>query len=287
MTKLPDLPIVPATAVPARALCNAFNAAFSDYLIGPPQLSEAQWPAFLRRQGAELPLSLAAQRDDGQVMAFALIGRFHDRFGLRTRVATMGARRDARGTGLAPRVLDEAIRQAAERGAPALELEVFAQNTIALRLYRSRGFEPVCELFGYEAAPRSRDDFPATQPAFQVTPDGALAWLRTRDVRDLPYQVSAGALETGGSTPPIAWRLGDAQLVFAARDAAHLSLASLVDTGPEQMDARLLLRALRGQYPAATLRVPQLQRMDLGGAALEAEGFTRLPLHQWLMRRAL
>lgn len=280
------LEIVPAANVAPLALCEAFNTSFADYLIGPPQLAEAQWPGFLKRQGVELCLSLAVLRPDGTVLAFALIGRFADRFGQRTRLATMGARREARGTGIAPQLLDEVVGQARARGASAIELEVFAQNTVALRLYRSRGFAPVCELYGYEAMPEGVPRDAGSDGLMQVSSEGAAAWLRARDVRDLPFQVSAGALE-GSATPPMAWRLGEAQLVFAARDALHLSVMSLVDTGAGQADARRLLRALRQTYPEATLRVPQLQRLDVGGAALEAEGFTRLPLYQLLMRRML
>ena len=282
-----SMSIVPAAAVPPAALWAAFNAAFADYLIGPPQLPEAQWPAFLRRQGVELAFSRVALQGEHEVQAFALMGRFSDRFTLRTRVATMGARRETRGTGIAPRLLEQVITEARERGDAALELEVFAQNTVALRLYRAHGFEPVCELYGYESAAVSPEDWPPTQPPYQVTLEGAAAWLRAHAAPDLPFQVSPPALDANATPPLVAWRAGDAQLVFTARDAAHVSIASLFDASAAQADAQLLLRALRGQYPAATLRVPQLQRLDLGGRALEAVGFQRLPLYQLLMRHTL
>ena len=131
----------------------------------------------------------------------------------------------------------------------------------------------------------SPEDWPPTQPPYQVTLEGAAAWLRAHAAPDLPFQVSPPALDANATPPLVAWRAGDAQLVFTARDAAHVSIASLFDASAAQADAQLLLRALRGQYPAATLRVPQLQRLDLGGHALEAVGFQRLPLYQLLMRR--
>ena len=277
-----------AANVPPAALCAAFNAAFADYLIGPSHLPETQWPSFLRRQGVDLALSSVALApgDAAKVLAFALVGRFTDRFGLRTRVATMGARREARGTGIAPQLLEHVSEQAHARGDAALELEVFAQNTVALRLYRAQAFTPVCELYGYESSPVSPGDWPPTQPPFQVTLEGAAAWLRAHAAPDLPYQVSASALDATATPPQQAWRTGDAQLVFTARDSVHVSIASLFDASQAQVDAQLLLRSLRRQYPAATVRVPQLQRVDLGGRALEATGFQRLPLHQLLMRRS-
>jgi len=286
MTLQDPLEIVPATSTDPLDLCEAFNAAFADYLIGAPHLAPAQWPGFLKRQGVDLRLSLAARRADGAVLAFALVGCFSDRFGQRTRLATMGARPEARGTGIAPCLLDEVIAHTRARGASALELEVFAQNTVALRLYRSRGFAPLCELYGYEGAPQAVSAHASGDEPTSASTEEAAAWLRERDLRDLPFQVSAGALE-GSATPPIAWRMGDAQLMFAVRDALHLGVMSLVDTSGRQSDARRLLRALRRAYPEATLHVPQLQRLDVGGEALEAEGFARLPLHQLLMRRGL
>lgn len=269
---------LPASAVSPASLCAAFNAAFADYLAGAPDLPLEAWPVFLRRQGVSLDTSRVLA-SEGDVLAFALVC---PRAGC-SRIATMGARPAARGTGAAPRLLDLVVAEAAARGDSSVELEVFAQNTRALALYRSRGFAPVVELHGYERGPDLAAD-PGEDAFVATSPDEAIARLAA--VEGLPYQVSGAAVATA-PVAPTAWRHGDALLLFAARRPDHVDVVALVDTGPDQRDARALLRALLRRHPSARVRVPQLQRDDLGGRALLAEGFARLPLHQLLMRRPI
>jgi ribosomal protein S18 acetylase RimI-like enzyme len=279
---MPDLPpIQPATDFPESALCDAFNAAFSDYLIGPPNLRHEDWPAFLRRQGVTLPASRVIADAAGQVQAFALVGRL----GPHSRLATMGARPEARGSGAAPQLLDHVLAEARQRGDQRFELEVFARNARALALYKSRGFEPMVELFGFLRLPAPPLAGDVVTPA-EVAIDDAAAWLRELNLVALPYQVSADAV-LAAPPPVVAWRHGRAQLVFSVRDPQQIGVVSLVDTGPAQDDARALLRTLARRHPESSLRVPQVQLSDLGGLALEAEGCKRLDQHQWLMHLAL
>ncbi|QPF75913.1 GNAT family N-acetyltransferase [Roseateles sp. DAIF2] len=276
-----DLTLVPASEPAPERLHAAFIAAFADYLIGPFTLGFEQWPQFRARQGVDLALSRVALGADGEILAFAFVA---PRAGC-WRLATMGALPAARGSGAAPRLLDDFIERARAAGQGAVELEVFAQNERALRLYRGRGFEPLHELQGHVAAPGVVA--PAAGAAIRVVPPAeALAWLEAAEARiaGLPLQVGAVALRV--ATGMTAWQLGRAQLMFGRPDAQQqIAIASLIDTGPEQADARALVQALRAEFPQATLRVPQLQRADLGGAALRALGFAPLPLHQLLMRR--
>ncbi len=271
----------PAAELDAAALCEAFNAAFADYLIGPPNLKLEDWPEFLRRQGIDLGRSWAMTAG-GAVKAFALICPID---AARERLATMGALPAARATGAAKRLLDHALAQARARGAATFELEVFAQNARAAALYRSRGFEPVAELHGYERAPGAPVEAPLAPPHAVCLAEAA-AWLRALALDGVPFQVSAAAIEAGTSQLT-AWRSDSAQMVFGVRDATVVAIASLIDPDPQQRGAQVLARALIRAYPQATLRVPQLQRRDLGGRGLESLGFARQPLHQWLMRRTL
>jgi hypothetical protein len=77
-------------------------------------------------------------------------------------------------------------------------------------------------------------------------------------------------------------RLGTAQLVFSVSPQGVATIHSLVDTDAAQRDAEALVRSLAGK-----VTVPQLQRPDVGGEALERLGFERLALNQVLMRLAL
>lgn len=283
--------LVPGTQLPEADWHVAFTAAFSDYLIGPFRLTLAQWPGFLARQGVDLGLSRAAVVD-GRLLAFALAAPRPGLHPPRWRLGTMGAVPEARGAGLAPRLLDDFVSRAAAHGAAFVELEVFAANERAVRLYQGRGFEIVHGLYGYE---RPADAGPAT--AAGATPqavalDDAWAWLdeTERHLPDLPLQVTSSVLAVAAAAAPgalRAWRAGEAQLVFADRLDEPVQLHGLVDRDPAQAGAHALAEALAAAFPGRLLRMPPLQRADIGGDALEAAGFVRQPLHQWLMRRAL
>ena len=284
------LTLVPAPDLAPADWHAAFTAAFADYLIGPFNLTLAQWPGFLARQGVDLTLSRAAVVD-GLLVAFALVAPRFERG--RWRLGTMGALPAARGTGAAPALLDDFIKRARDSGVGTLELEVFAANERALRLYQGRGFEIVHPLRGYERAPGpAASEAPSVQP---VKLDDAWQWLAAVDARiaDLPLQVTPRVLRVAAAAAPAdaplqAWRHGEAQLVFSEQPAQRaVTVNSLVDLDPAQTGAQTLAQALVAQYPGHTLRVPALQRPDLGGDALQRVGFERQPLHQWLMRRAL
>lgn len=281
MTNNASFELISAAEVAPASLHAAFGQAFADYLIGPFQLASAQWPGFLARQGVELGLSRVLRDGEGAVLAFSFVA---PRPALqRWRLATMGAVPAARGSGAAPRLLDDVIARAAAASQRGVELEVFAQNERALRLYQGRGFEARHELHGYQAAPGTIVQAPAVPRTVEI--DVALAWLDTAEARipELPLQVTAAALRAAQGL--VAWQQGEAQLLFSRPDDVTLAIASLIDTSPGQRDARVLLQALRAEFPQASWRVPQLQRMDLGGQALRALGAEALPMHQlWMVR---
>lgn len=306
--------------VEAQALHACFLAAFADYLIGPFQVPLDQWPAFLARQGVDLSLSRVAVGADGTPLAFAFAS---PRLALaRWRLGTMGAAPAARGTGAAPQLLDDFIGRARVAGCEAVELEVFVQNDRARRLYESRGFEAVHALYGYLAEPGSlsvealeggaavgagwgkatklgvaAEAAPevGARPEGPVEADGdrllravdraaMLDWLMQAQARiaDLPLQVTAPVVALGRDYH--AWQRGGGQLVFSLPDETVL-VHSLI--APDPGDARALIEAVARVYGQRRLRVPQLQRDDLGGAMLRSLGAQVQPLHQQLMVKRL
>lgn len=273
--------LVPAQVVPPATLLAAFNAAFADYLIGPFALGPAQWPGFLARQAVALPFSRVALLGD-EVVAFALVAPR----GARWRLACMGALPAARGSGAAPALLDELLARATAHGLAAVELEVFAQNERALRLYRDRGFVEEMPLHGY-TLPSEVPLPPASLTPQDVDREVALAWLMAAEAGglSLPLQVCAPVLGVS-PLPWRAWQSDSAQLVFMPQDDA-IDILSLVDTRPAQQAARALLLALRAAYPSLPWRVPQLQAPHVGGEALLALGASREPLYQYRMQRPL
>lgn len=280
----------PAAGLPPAQLHGAFVTAFADYLLGPFQVALDAWPVFLGRQAVDLAHSVVAMRD-GQVIAFCLVAP-RPELGI-WRLATMGAVPAARGSGAAAALLDDFLVRARQAGMHTAELECFAQNERAQRLYRGRGFAEIHALPGYlreaggPVAGAGAGDFRDTD-APAVSLEDAYAWLDRCNLAlgDLPLQVTPRALRA----LPLAlqaWRLGSAQLVFAVTGPDALSVCSLVDTGAGQLGAQALVARLARDFSGHRITVPQLQRPDLGGQALERLGFSRQPLHQLLMRRAL
>lgn len=249
----------------------------------------AGWPVFLARQGVDLAHSRVAMTG-GAITAFALAAPRADHPAWR--LGTMGALPQARGSGAAAALLDDFIERARGAGCQRVELECFAQNERGLRLYRSRGFEPVYALHGYRrpatdgiAATHAPDVGLAVQA---VALEEAFDWLTrySRAGGDLPLQVTPPSLRA----LPVqlaAWRAGDAQLVAAESAPGQWTIYSLVDTQADQAGAQALAEHLIRTQPGATLLVPQLQRDNLGGQALQRLGFERLPLHQLWMRKGL
>jgi ribosomal protein S18 acetylase RimI-like enzyme len=276
-----SITIMEASRVAPAELCGAFNEAFSDYLLKFPILDLDGWRAFVGRQGIDIERSRVAVRGD-TVVAFGMIT---PRPLQRTRIAVMGARIAARGSGAAPRLLDDAVAASVARGDRWIELEAFAQNERAVRLYRSRGFEADADLLGFVAAPSqglARDE-----AAREVSRDEAAAWATTVDQDNpalLPWQVGGEAILVALGSPR-AWRVGEALLVFTEVNADTITVSVLLDRDAAQRDAVRLIGALRHRYPQALLKAPQIQRADGAAVAFVAAGWTREPLYQHLMRR--
>jgi ribosomal protein S18 acetylase RimI-like enzyme len=274
--------LVGADALDPARLHAAFTAAFADYLIGPFRLPLAQWPQFLARQGVALHASRVALRG-GEPVAFCLAApRPEDDS---WRLGTMGALPAARGSGAAPALLDDFLARAQAAGAGTAELECFAQNTRALRLYQGRGFRIFDTLYGHRRAPDG-PTFEPTDDAMDTSLREAFDWLDASRAAGcpLPLQVTPRSLRTLPVELP-AWRRGDARLLFSIGAEDRIDVHALVDRAPAQDDARALVSELLARHPRRAVHVPQLQRPAIGGTALDSLGFERLPLHQlWLQR---
>ncbi|HWI83565.1 GNAT family N-acetyltransferase [Ramlibacter sp.] len=275
--------LLPADEVSPVDLHAAFGAAFADYLLGPSDLPLTQWPSFIARQCVRLDASRVALAG-GELRAFALAAPRPDQ--PRWRLGTMGVVPAARGSGAAQILLDDFIARAGAAGQRGVELECFAQNQRALRLYASRGFEVVHALHGYRGMPVVGAEETSQAPVQAVALADAFAWLDAAGRCDaaLPLQVMPASLRA----LPVhlqAWRSGRAQLIARAAPGGTVTVHSLVDQDGAQAAAGRLLRELAQRFPGQPVWVPQLQREDLGGLALQRLGWQRLPLHQVLMRK--
>jgi ribosomal protein S18 acetylase RimI-like enzyme len=273
--------IAPASSVPTDAIRDCLNEAFSDYLIRLPRFDSDSWSGFLHRQGVEIGLSRVGVIGD-RVISFALVTpRSADRW----RIAVMGARPEVRGSGIAPRLLDETLADAQSRQLASVELEVFAQNTRALRLYQSRGMKPATALLAFDARASSRR---AILPVKSVTHDAAVR--RAREIEagsdvSLPWQVCADAIRRLPGVPHC-WQAGSAQMVFVEMTGRVL-IQSLLDSDPDYARAADLLATLRDTYPEAALQAPQLQAEHGAAVAFRTAGWLQAELYQNLMVRSL
>jgi GNAT superfamily N-acetyltransferase len=274
--------LVAADTLPEADLHAATVAAFADYLVGPFEMTLAQFPSFIGRQGVDLARSRVALID-GAIGAFAYVcprpevGRW--------RLGVMGALPAARGSGAAPALLDDFIGRAAAEGLPRVELECFAENERALRLYRGRGFELVAGLNGWKWP----EGAPAPAPARDVRAverADALAWLADADQRVawLPWPNSTRCM-AAQMRPLQFWRCGGAQLVFSVLEGTPTQIHSLIDLDPALADAEALARAVAAAHP--DVFAAPIFRDDLGGEALRRAGFGPHMMSQVLMQRAV
>ena len=268
---------VSADSVPPDKIRDCLNESFSDYLIRMPALDADGWCGFLTRQGVDLSISRVGLRED-RVEAFALV---MERDRASWRIAVMGVRPDLRGSGLAPRLLDETLDDARSRGLSSVELEVFAQNERAFRLYVSRGMKPVSSLFGYEAV--------AGSPGFDVPVQSVTldeARLRAEEIERasalrLPWQVGPAAISRLPGTAQC-WQHGSGQVEFSEMTGL-VHIQSLLDSSTDHHCAAKLLGALRAAFPEAVLRAPQLQAEHGAAQAFRSARWTEAALFQYLM----
>jgi ribosomal protein S18 acetylase RimI-like enzyme len=278
--------IAPAASFAAADLHAANLAAFADYIAGPMQLTFDQWPSLIARQGLDLDLSRVAVHD-GAIVSYAFVcPRAADG---RWRLGIMGALPAARGSGAAPALIDDFLARAKAAGMTHAELECFAANERALRLYRGRGFEVAAPLSGWklpaDAAPAPARDAPAREVR-EIDRPTALAWLEDADRRIawLPFP-STARCQAAQVRPLTFWQCGSALMLFSVVEGTPTQIHVLLDLDPALRDAETLARAVRAAHPDAFAQ-PVL-RDDLGGEALARAGFVRGPLNQVLMRRVL
>lgn len=283
-----DFTLVAADTFPAADLHAANLAAFSDYIAGPMQLTFDQWPSLIERQGIDLGRSRVAVRD-GAIASYAFVcprpesGRW--------RLGIMGALPAARGSGAAPALIDDFLTRAKAEGMVHAELECFAANERALRLYRRHGFEVAFPLSGWKlpadaasASAPARDA--SVREVREIDRAAAFAWLEEaeRRIAWLPFQNTARC-QAAQVRPLAFWQCGSALMLFSVLEGTPPHIHVLVDLDPALHDAETLARAIRAAHPDAF--APPILRDDLGGLALERAGFVRPALNQVLMRRVL
>jgi GNAT superfamily N-acetyltransferase len=273
--------IAPACDLPTSTLIDLINAAFDGYIGGQLTLDRAGYFRLLHRQQIDLALSRVAMAE-GRPLALAGVSRR----GWRSRLAIMGVHPDAAGRGIATRLTQAIVADAAARGDRRYELEVIEQNPAAVRVYIKAGFRPLGRLVELRR--------PAGAPTSTALPERidvaeAAALVGAHSDADTPWPLSGPSLATLGP-PAVAWRLGDAWAIAAPPSDAEgdVRLLALVvhPSGRGRGASAQLLRALLAAYPSASWHVPA-NCPERYAPLLERYGFERGPLSQLHMARDL
>lgn len=261
-------------------LAPVVNQAFTDYIGGKVMFNPDSFLRFVYREGIDLSMSHVALHDD-KIIGFALVGRQ----GWTSRLATMGVMPHARGQGAGRWLLSQVIEEADIRGDHTVVLEVFEQNTNALKLYEQAGFETVRRLFGYTAqhppgvAAAELEEIDVFEVARVLMADGCTT---------LPWQIAGPSIARLG--PPYrGHRLGPAYTVISDPGSRMVVLRTfMVEPSQRQQGyGRRLFQALWAHYPEKTWTIPALCPEEYGSSFMERVGFQPARLNQFQMALAL
>jgi ribosomal protein S18 acetylase RimI-like enzyme len=258
-----------ADALPADALVDLFNRAYSDYFL--PVAIDLDGLGLLT-EVMDVDLAASPLVEHGGVpVGFALLGAR----GGRGWIGGMGVVPEARRHGLGRAAMTAVLDAARARGVREVQLEVLEQNEPAIALYRQLGFEHVRDLDVWslgEVAPGSNEATP-------VDVDDAHAWIVRHRPSAEPWQRADETLAhvRGREPQPLALELrregeraGAAVSVVRAGTASVLQLA--VAAGEPQASAEALIAAVRMRGDA--LRWLNAPAGEPGSAAMAALGAT-------------
>jgi len=261
----------PVLSFPISDTAALLTRGFEGYLV-PIQIDDFALQTMIRRDGVDLAESRVLLKDD-EPIGVALIARR----GWSSRLAAMGVVTGARNTGAGSWAMEKLIAEARGRGEKEMFLEVIEQNAPAVHLYQKFGFETVRRLLGYKIE----------NP--QATSEDVLEEIDIREMgrlislyglRDLPWQISAETITL--HTPPArTYKLGDAYLMLANPEAAHVVIWSVLvkaDACRAGQGARVM-RAAFSRFPNKTWHVPVLCPEQVGGL-FEKMGMMREELSQ-------
>lgn len=126
-------------AVRLAALADS-PSAFRSTLADAEQRTDSEWENMVRaRCTSDASAIWLAESDDGRTVG--VVGGDHDVQTSRTELVSMWVAPDARGAGIARRLIDSVIEWARGTGADTVALWVMRSNDAAVGLYETAGFE--------------------------------------------------------------------------------------------------------------------------------------------------
>jgi len=268
--------IRPASDYPLADLVSTLNLSFEHYLV-PVQFNLNQLLTMIRKDGIDLSAS-RMMLVDGAPSGIAFIARR----GWTSRLAAMGVVSDARGKGAGTWLLEQMLRESAERADRAMTLEVIEQNDAAVHVYRKAGFESVRRLMGFQLRDTTQHD---RLPLQEVDLRDVGALILKHGLPDLPWQLSGETI--AHMTPPTkAYCFEGAYAVISNPETEHVVIWSvLVETSARgKRLATTMLHGLMAQHRGKTWHVPAIYPEEMADVFARA-GFEREELSQWQMTR--
>lgn len=273
-----DFNMTPASDYPIPDLVEILNRGFEKYFV-PITFNVPAFLTMLRKDGLDLTASRVLLAD-GQPSGIGLIARR----GWSSRLAAMGIAIETRGKGAGKWFMERLIQEACDRGEKEMLLEVIEQNTAAVHLYETCGFEVVRRLIGLIC--RNADETRVSQLE-QIDIREAARMVTQHGIPNLPWQLSGESIAQM-NPPARAYRKGPSYTIISNPDAKDVVVWSLlVEPGARGNHLGVdLLKSLFANHPGKVWHVPAILPEELG-KVYEQAGFEREELSQWQMRRVL
>ena len=255
-------------------LAQILTQCFEGYLM-PVQMNAEAFERRFRAEHLDAVLSFVYSQN-GLPQGIVLISRR----GKNSRVAAMGVAINARGQGLGRLMLQNAIHAASKRGDQSMVLEVFEQNTKALALYQSLGFEVMRRLVGYSRP--ARRGVPCNLVEIDALEFSKVVAIEAQP--NLPWMLTS---ENFAGQSARAFRLEDAAfaLVSDTPGSSFILWALVVRKSLRRQGyAGRLLEGLTSFFGGKECRVVQVVPEDLAPEFFHNLNFSVLELRQFEMK---
>ncbi len=262
----------------AAQVANAINRSFEGYVM-PVNVSSQGYERRFRSENLD-PFASRVYFHDTRPVAVLLVARR----GWTSRIAAMAVAPEVRAKGFGKRILQGAIREASSRGDRSLLLEVFEQNTPAVKLYTGLGFAPLRRLVGYHrelgaVAPNTLDTLSELDPLY-------FARVVAREGEaNLPWMLAAETLPAA-VYPARAYHLDHhAYALIDDPDSDTIFLSALVVPRLHRRKGwgTRLVRALYAAFPNQAWSIPAVVPEELAPGFFAQCGWKRQSMSQMEM----
>jgi ribosomal protein S18 acetylase RimI-like enzyme len=271
----------PVAELTAAECAAAMERCFEGYIV-PVRVTAESWERRFRGEHLDAFASRVYFHEDRPAAAL-----FITRRGWTSRVAGMAVAKELRGSGVGRRVMQTAIDDARARGDHALLLEVIEQNTPAVKLYASLGFQVVRRLVGWRWTPPA--DLASADALREMDPAEVARIAQCEGEAELPWMLAPETL-AAATAPARAFALEDrAFAVLSNPDAESVSVPALVVPRAHRRQGwgTRMLHALAADFPARTFQIVAIVPEELAPEFFVHVGCEHTPMTQFEMRLEL